>query len=161
MIIKHATTPEDFHEARELILEYAKSLDFDLDFQQFDRELDGLSSMYGGANSSLLLALVDDNVAGTVAVRPFDAGRCEMKRMWVRPQYRSQGVARRLAEEIIAEAKTLNYQYMLLDTTARMRPAITLYKSLGFVEIDSYTHNPIEDAKYFCLNLRFDDESHD
>jgi putative acetyltransferase len=153
MEIEHATTSVDFAEARELIVEYAESLDFGLEFQRFDRELDNLAEMYGADNSALLLARLDGHVAGTVALRPFDKGRCEMKRMWVRPQFRRRGVAKELSKSIISIGRQLQYQYMLLDTTARMRPAIELYTSLGFNEIPPYCHNPIEDAKYYSLVL--------
>ncbi|MFT7640673.1 MAG: putative acetyltransferase [Pirellulaceae bacterium] len=153
MQIENATTPEDFAEARELILEYANSLDFGLEFQKFDRELENLSEMYGVSNSALLLARVDGIAAGTVALRPFDQGRCEMKRMWVRPQFRQQGIGRSLAREIINIGRQLDYRSMLLDTTARMQAAIDLYSSFGFVEISPYRHNPIDDAKYYQLEL--------
>jgi putative acetyltransferase len=149
-----AKSPGDIEQARELFLEYADSLGFSLCFQGFDREVASLPGDYAPPNGRLLLAVDGERIAGCVALRKLDEGVCEMKRHYVRPAYRGTGAGRVLARRIVEEAWQIGYTHMRLGTLPVMQAAIALYRSLGFVEIRPYRHNPIECALYMELELR-------
>jgi len=140
--------------ARELFLEYAQSLGFSLCFQGFDRELAGLPGDYAPPKGRLLLLMVANDVAGCVALHKIDDEICEMKRLYVRPQFRGQGVGKVLAVRVIAEARQIGYAKLRLDTVEPvMRTAVAMYRNLGFREIAPYRANPIEGALYMELEL--------
>lgn len=149
-----ATWGQRLQAARELFLEYAASLPISLCFQDFDKELTELPGRYAPPGGTILLALVDDQPAGCVAVRPLDEpGVCEMKRLFVRPAYRAHKLGRALAEAAIAFARQAGYTAMRLDTLSSMTQAIALYQSLGFTDTAPYCHNPHDNARYLELTL--------
>jgi len=149
-----ATTDEHLHAARTLFEEYAASLGFSLCFQNFDHELKSLPGDYAPPTGRLLLATEDDQLAGCIALRKLNDGACEMKRLFVRPAHRATGLGRALVDSIIDEARKLGYTHMRLDTIpGKMDKAIALYQSIGFVEIEPYTQNPVEGAKFMELKL--------
>lgn len=149
-----ATSPEQIDQARELFLEYASSLGFSLCFQNFDEEMKTLPGAYAPPGGRLLLAHGQIQAAGCVALRPLDRQICEMKRLYVRPAYRGQSVGRLLVDGVIAEARTIGYERMRLDTVASsMHDAIVLYRRRGFREIAPYCENPIAGALYLELLL--------
>ena len=153
----HATQVESREQAaevRELFLEYAQSLTFDLCFQSFDKELAGLPGDYAPPEGRLLLAIFDGQTAGCVALHKIENDVCEMKRLYVRPQFRGKGLGKALAERIIHEAREIGYKKLRLDTVEPvMRAAVTMYRQLGFQEIEPYRANPIEGALYMELQL--------
>ena len=139
---------------RELFLEYAQSLSFSLCFQSFDNELAGLPGDYAPPDGRLLLAICDGQAAGCVALHKIDADVCEMKRLYVRPQFRGKGLGKALAERVINEAREIGYKKLRLDTVEPvMRAAVAMYRQLGFQEIAPYRPNPIEGALYMELDL--------
>ncbi|MFB6278866.1 MAG: N-acetyltransferase family protein [Salinibacter sp.] len=146
----HAVETEaDLDAARRLFRAYAERLDFDLDFQDFEAEMEALPGPYAPPHGTILLAEVDGEAVGVVAVQPLDdEGACEMKRLYVDPDVRRQGLGRALARGIIEAAQDLGYDVMRLDTVASMTAARTLYRSLGFEERSAYYHNPLDDAVY-------------
>jgi putative acetyltransferase len=148
-----AESKEQLEHIRELFLEYASSLEFDLSFQDFERELVDLPCQYSSPNGLLLLAVVSEKVAGCVALRKITEHDCEMKRLYVRPEYRGQDIGKQLVFAIIEEARKIGYSRMLLDTVPSMKSAIKLYRSLGFKSIEPYRYNPIEGAMYLALDL--------
>jgi putative acetyltransferase len=139
----------DLELVRVLFQEYVDALGLDLAFQDFHRELAGLPGDY----VRLFVARVDGEPAGCVALRPLDAGACEMKRLYVRPAFRGRRVGRALAEAAIAAGRGLGYARMRLDTLPSMREAGALYESLGFRDIEPYRFNPVPGARYLELRL--------
>lgn len=148
-----AATGLDYDLALELIREYAANLGHDLTFQHFHDEIANLKGIYGPPNGCVLLAEMNGVAAGCAALRAGDTGSCEMKRMYVRPAFRGRGVGRRLAEAVIDAARELGYGRVRLDTLAHMHVPRNLYRSLGFVEVPPYYHNPLAGAVYFELDL--------
>jgi GNAT superfamily N-acetyltransferase len=141
-------------QARELFLEYAQSLGMNLCFQNFEQELADLPGSYARPDGRLLLAEHAVQLAGCVALHKWEDGICEMKRLYLRPAFRGKGLGRLLAEAIIAEARTIGYQRMRLDTIEPiMKDAVQMYRRLGFREIEAYRANPIVGAMYMELPL--------
>jgi putative acetyltransferase len=149
-----AESPAQIAQARELFLEYAQSLGFSLCFQNFDQELAGLPGDYAPPDGRLLLVECEGQLAACVALHKLDSGICEMKRLYLRPQFRGKGLGRALAERIIAEARQIGYQRMRLDTVEPvMKDAVAMYRKLGFKEIAPYCQNPNLGAIYMELEL--------
>ena len=140
-------------QARELFREYQLSLGIDLDFQNFEQELANLPDKYSPPQGRLYLAFSDGELAGCIALRPFQGDQCEMKRLYVRPQYRGRAFGSLLAAKIIADAREIGYRQMLLDTLPAMASAQHLYLSLGFREVPPYCFNPVDGTLYMALDL--------
>ena len=159
--VKHifqAKTDEHIRAAKDLFNEYADGLGISLCFHNFDQELNNLPGDYAPPDGRLLLAKDDDEIAGCIAMRKLGPGVCEMKRLFVRPAYRSTGLCRVLVNSIIDEARKLGYTHMRLDTLpGRMDKAIALYQSIGFVEIEPY-YISVEGAKFMELDLATNQE---
>ncbi|MHB1392862.1 MAG: GNAT family N-acetyltransferase [Clostridia bacterium] len=150
---RHVKEEYMLEEVRQLFMEYAQSLDINLAFQGFETELKTLPGKYGPPDGVLILASVDSKGAGCIALRRISDDVCEMKRLYVRDEYRGLGIGKRLISMIIDEAKNLNYGYIRLDTLATMKDAQNLYLSFGFYDIEPYVYNPIENARFMELKL--------
>ena len=146
-------TPTELDAVRELLREYASSLQVELDFQRFDDELAELPGAYVPPGGALLVARAGTGLVGCVGVRALDESTCEMKRLYVRSSQRGTGLGRRLAEASIAEARRLGYRAMRLDTLPKMDAAQALYDRLGFREIAPYTVNPVPGTRFLELDL--------
>jgi putative acetyltransferase len=149
------------HEAiRDLFVEYSRSLGFSLDYQGFEAELADLPGKYGPPTGALLLARVDGAPAGTVALRQLEPGISEMKRLYVKPQFRGKhtengdSIGRALARQIVDTARERGYRCLRLDTIGeKMERAIGLYRSMGFVVIAPYYQSPVPGTVYMELVL--------
>lgn len=149
-----AKSREQFDAVRELWREYAAWLEVDLCFQSFEKELAELPGRYASPKGRLLLALSDERLAGCIALREIDEGICEMKRLYVRPEFRGQGIGRKLTNLLIEEARAIGYTRMRLDTLpSKMGEAAAVYRSFGFTEIEPYYHNPYDGVVYMELVL--------
>ena len=152
----HVTEGEMIEVIRKLFLEYARSLEIDLDFQDFETELKTLPGKYQPPDGALILALVEGKEAGCIALRKISKDICEMKRLYVRDEYRGLGLGKKLVGMIIDEAVNKHYQYMRLDTLPTMKSAQSLYSSFGFYDIEPYVYNPIQGTRFMELKLRKD-----
>ncbi len=148
-----ADGPADMAHIRELFVEYQQWLDVDLCFQDFDTELENLPGKYAEPQGRLLLARDGGDVAGCVGVWPLADGLCEMKRLYVRPPWRGQGLGRTLAVMSIDGGREKGYRCMRLDTLPQLHEAQKLYRSLGFTEIPRYYDNPLDGVVYMELGL--------
>ena len=157
MVVQTATTSQDIAYAAELMREYADSLSVDLAFQNFDHEVASLPGEYAAPRGCLLLAFVDEQLAGCCALRPLDdvdtPNAAEMKRLYVRKAFRGFGLGRQLAESILDAARKLGYACVLLDTLDDMEAARNLYIDLGFESTTPYYHNPIGGAHYLKAEI--------
>ncbi len=147
---------EHYERVRQLFQEYAETLEFDLEFQGFSRELSTLPGDYAAPRGCILLAEEGARTVGCVALRPLGINICEMKRLFVVPAYRGQGAGRLLACAVIDRAREMGYRKMRLDTVATMKAARTLYFSLQFRNIEAYRYNPVEGSSYMELDLSND-----
>jgi putative acetyltransferase len=149
-----AETPAQIAQARELFLEYAQSLGFSLCFQNFDDELANLPGGYAPPSGRLLLAEIEGQFVACIALHRLDGEICEMKRLYLRPQFRGKGLGRAVADRIIAEARQIGYKRMRLDTVGPvMKDAVAMYRKMGFQEIAPYRANPMPGTLYMELEL--------
>jgi GNAT superfamily N-acetyltransferase len=146
---------EDFRKARKLFIEYSKSLDFDLHFQNFENELKEIDIQYNKPCGGLILIL-DGNSGeevGCVGIRKFEDNIAELKRMFIKESHRNKGLGKKLMKMAIELSKSLGYEKIRLDTLDTMIPANVIYEKYGFRETGAYRYNPFKNVKYFELDL--------
>jgi len=154
LTITQAETPNQIDEAKMLFREYESRLGLDLCFQGFEAELAELPGKYALPDGRLLLAYSDEKLAGCIALRKLEDGVCEMKRLFVRDDFRGQKIGIQLIERLIADAREIGYEKMRLDTyPAKMGKAVSLYESHGFRQIEPYYKNPYEGVLFMELTL--------
>lgn len=153
ILYKIAESNVEFNEARALFREYAASLEIDLCFQDFDTELETMEIQYNRPKGALIIAYIQGIAAGCVAIREFDSDTAELKRMYVRPDYRGVNIGRTLLEMAVEKSAELGYGNIRLDTLPSMAPALKLYRAFGFYEITPYRFNPVEGAIYMEKTL--------
>ncbi|WP_341225008.1 GNAT family N-acetyltransferase [uncultured Arcticibacterium sp.] len=153
MKIRKAESTE-METVRTLFKDYAKELNVDLCFQSFDEELKKLPGVYAEPEGCILV--VEDNdssLQGVVGLKKLEEGVCEMKRLYITPEFRKGGNGRKLANALLEEAKVKEYKIMKLDTIERLAPAVKLYKELGFEKTKAYNYNPDATVLYFQKKL--------
>jgi ribosomal protein S18 acetylase RimI-like enzyme len=149
------SVPERIDQVRQLLEEYASWIEISLCFQGFDKELAGLPGDYATPKGRLFLALEEEQLAGCIALRPLSETVCEMKRLYVRPEFRGRGLGKQLANIIVEAGRDLGYEYMRLDTLPnKMDQALAMYRRLGFKEIEPYYPNPVAGATFMELELK-------
>lgn len=136
-----------------LFSEYAESLNTDLSFQNFEEEFNSLPGKYGPPDGTLIIVRVDGSLAGCIALRKLSESICEMKRLYVRSEFRGLGIGRKLVESVIKIARENNYLLMRLDTLPTMKSAQALYEEIGFYDIEPYVYNPIEGTRFMEMKL--------
>jgi len=154
LLITEAFDEPAISQTRALFREYSMTNGVEICLQDFEAELASLPGKYARPTGRLLLALRDTVPVGCVGLRKLENGICEMKRLYVRPDFRKEGVGQTLVENLISAARAMDYKKMRLDTLPIMREAQALYRRLGFVEIPPYIQDRPADALYFELALR-------
>jgi putative acetyltransferase len=151
--LKQVASPELVARARELFLEYADAIGTNLEYQGFTAELDALPNPYVPPHGALLVAEAETDLAGCVGLRPLENGIGEMKRLYVRANYRKFGLGQRLVEAVIQTARRAGYHELRLDTLPSMAAAQELYRRLGFVEIPPYNKTHLPGTRFYSLVL--------
>lgn len=149
-----AESEQQIDQARKLFREYESWLGLDLCFQGFEQELRDLPGKYSPPDGRLFLAYAKKDLVGCIAMRKLEEGICEMKRLFVRDEFRGQKIGIQLIEKLIGEARTANYSKMRLDTfPPKMGKAVSLYESHGFRQIPPYYENPHDGVLFMELQL--------
>ena len=151
---------DDIINARELFAEYAKLLVeaesrivYYLDLQGYDSEAENLDEKYGLPDGRFYIAYLEGKAAACIALRKMNDAECELKRLYVKAEFRGQGIATALLELVIADARDIGYRFMLLDTLPALKEALKLYEKKGFYRIGPYNDNPVEDSVFLRLDL--------
>lgn len=152
--IVHAVSEEQIGIIRELFIEYARSINVSLCFENLDKEVNDLPGAYAPPHGKLLLAADGSRIAGCAALKKIDDHISEMKRLYVRAEFRGKGVGKKLALRIADEARKIGYERLRLDTLPSMKEAISLYRSLGFEEIPAYRDLPVPGALFMQITLK-------
>ena len=148
-----AKGPKEYAIAKKLIEEYVDSLGFNLDFQDIDNELEHLELFYGHSNGLIIMAKVDDEFVGVICLRDLGNFISEIKRMYVKPNFRGKGLGRKMLNKVAEEAKRLGFRFLRLDTVPDMESAIHLFVSKGFYEIEDFGTNPLQDVRFMEFKL--------
>ena len=143
-----------FSEYTDMLIAGDSSFQEYLDIQHYDDEIEHPEAKYGMPYGRLYLAYCDGKAAGCIGLRKIDEEHCEMKRLYVRPEFRRMGIGNLLVEKVIGDAKETGYFHMLLDTLPFLKDAIRMYKNYGFYEIQSYNDSPMNSSIYMRLDLR-------
>ena len=156
----HAGDHDHLDRVRELFREYQDFLGAGhICTQEFDAEIASLPGDYARPGGALLLAVDSDGTpAGCVALRAITTingiPTSELKRLWVRPDFRGHGVAQTLLTNTLDAARALGHKTIHLDTVpAHMQPAVKLYQRNGFVECPRYNKNLADYARFFSRAL--------
>lgn len=152
--IRPAEAPGDIEAIRALLRAYETQAGLDLGFQGFDAELANLPGDYAPPRGCLLCAQADGRLVGCIAFRPLDDQRCEMKRLYVRPEFRHCAIGAALVEAILDRARGAGFATMLLDTAPGMESAQAVYARFGFRDVAPYNDNPIPGVRFMAATLR-------
>ena len=143
----------DIPHVQQMLREYVKWIGLDLAFQEIDAELDLMPGDYAPPLGALFVAVEGDRYLAMIALRPLEGAVAEMKRLYVRPEARGRGLARRLIARLCEEAKRLNYTELRLDTLPMMGEAQALYEACGFVDIEPYYETPIAGTRFMAKKI--------
>jgi putative acetyltransferase len=153
LIFSTASSPIDYEQVKNIFIEYQQFLNVDLCFQSFEKELLNLDTIYKSPRGTIILAKNNDEIVATVALKPIEENNCEMKRLYVKPEFRGLGIGEKLVTELIQFAKEANFDKMKLDTLTRLTAAVKLYRKFGFIETKPYVYNPLDEVLYFEKTL--------
>lgn len=144
---------ELFAEYTDMLIAVDSSFRNYLDLQRYDEEILHLEAKYGLPYGRLYLAYCDGEAAGCIGLRKIDAENCEMKRLYVRPQFRGNRLGEQLVRKILEDAREIGYSHMLLDTHPFLESAISLYRKFGFSTTERYNDSPMDSSLYMKLEL--------
>ena len=160
MLVEIKPAYKSIEKIKELFKEYTYMLvkedeDFAkyLKLQDYESELENLDIKYGPPKGRLYLATVEGEVAGCIALKYIDEKTCELKRLYVKPEFRGNKIADALVDQIIDDAKKIGYKKIQLDTLPFLKSAIHIYTKLGFYETDPYVNSPLDTSIYMKLDL--------
>lgn len=153
MVIIRKANLDEMEAIKNLFIEYEKFLGVSLCFQGFQEELSKLPYHYAEPQGTILLAEINNQPVGVIALKPLEGACCEMKRLYVKNEFRGLKIGEKLVDELLLLAKTKGYSTMKLDTLKRLSAAIELYRKKGFIETQPYNFNPEEDIVYFEKKL--------
>ena len=142
-----------FNEYTKILVENDNNFKNYLELQNYNQETENLEEKYGQPYGRLYIVFFDNSPVGCIALRKIDNENCELKRLYVKQQYRGNNIGRILVEYIIKEATKIGYKHILLDTLPFLTTAIDLYKKLGFYEIESYNNSPMDNLIYLKYDL--------
>jgi GNAT superfamily N-acetyltransferase len=156
--IVRANSKESVSQAQGLFREYGSLPEVKVCVVNFEQEILSLPGAYAPPAGRLLLAYENSEACaeavGCAAIRQWDqAATCELKRLYVRNQFRGRGIGKKLLGASIMEARSIGYAKIVLDTLPSMSEAHKLYRSAGFREIPAYQENPVPGALFFALTL--------
>lgn len=143
-----------FTEYTEMLIAGDPSFREYLEIQNYNEELEHLEDKYGQPFGRLYLAYYDEKLAGCIGLKKIDERNCEMKRLYVRPEFRGKHIGNHLIQRIMEDARGIGYSHMLLDTLPFLESAIHLYKKLGFYETGSYNDSPMDTSIYMKMDLQ-------
>ncbi|MDO4273383.1 MAG: GNAT family N-acetyltransferase [Eubacteriales bacterium] len=142
-----------FAEYTEMLISHDSSFEEYLKLQNYEKEIEHLEEKYGVPQGRLYLAYEDGKAAGCIGLRKMDNETCEMKRLYVRPEFRGKHIGNQLIQKIIDDAVQIGYKHMLLDTFPFLKSAVHMYKRFGFYEVECYNDNPMNTAVFMRLDL--------
>jgi len=151
--IVEAASAEQLAIVGDLLVEYARSLNVSLCFENLDKEVAGLPGPYARPSGRLLLAAEAGRIAGCGALKRVDDNVCEMKRLFLRPEFRGKGAGKAMTLRLLDEARSIGYKELRLDTLPSMKEAIALYRSLGFKEISPFRDLPAPGTLFMTISL--------
>lgn len=143
-----------FNEYTDYLVENDNKFKEYLSIQNYDREINLLEEKYGEPYGRLYLVKSGNTAVGCIALKKIDKENCELKRLYIRKEFRKNGIAKHLVNIIIRDAENIGYKYILLDTLPFLKEAIELYKSYGFYEIEKYNNNPIDNSIYMKYDIK-------
>ncbi len=143
-----------FSEYTEMLVEGDPAFREYLAVQNYEDELEHLEQKYGMPDGRLYVAFCDGKAAGCIGLRKIDEENCEMKRLYVRPEFRGRRIGEQLAQKIIDDAEKMGYDVMLLDTLPFLQAAVHMYEKLGFSLTERYNDSPMASSVYMKRNLR-------
>ena len=142
-----------FTEYTKLLIDLESGFQNYLDIQNYDSEIENIKEKYGLPYGRLYIAYSDNQAVGCIALRKINEVECEMKRLYVRPQFRGNGIAKSLVRLIVNDARKIGYKYMLLDTLPGLKAAVRLYENFGFYRISPYNDSPVENTIFMKLDI--------
>ena len=143
-----------FSEYTDMLVSINPEFHLYLEIQHYDDEKENPSLKYALPDGRLYLDISDDGIArGCIALRKLSDGKGEVKRLYVRPEYRGKGIATALVERIVKDARNIGYKELYLDTLPELESAVKLYKSFGFEETGQYNDSPVDKTIFMKLSL--------